>query len=181
MRNACKTWFYSLAHGLFGRRRTALEGNEDALGEIAFKQILDQERSRANRLNLPLSLITLWEAEPQGEKLNIPNLLPEVARCFRQRLRCTDIVGVHSDSKLGILLPHTSAEAAWLVLEDVYAKLTSLYDPDFIAQRLVYRIHTTELSPDRYSSPAQVRKTFPIDESVSLKKASVSISGNLWE
>jgi hypothetical protein len=181
MRNAWKTWFYSLTHGLSDTYQRALKDTDDALGEAAFKRILDQERSRANRLNLPLSLITLWEAEPQGKIPNCPNFLSEVARCFRCRLRCTDVVGVHSDSKLGILLPHTSAEAAWLVLEDVYAMLTSLYDPDFIAQRLVYRIHTSELTPERCSSPAQVRKPSPVNKAVSLKKASVSVSGSIWE
>ncbi len=120
-------------------------GTHGLLRDHEFKEALSQERSRAERTGLPLSLVILWEVEPKGTAtLRGSQLMGSLVKVLKKRIRCTDMVGCLDGGRVGLLLPHTCAESAWAVLRDAFDRISASCCWETIAERIVYRVYTSE-------------------------------------
>jgi len=75
-----------------------------------FEAILRYERARADRAGSSFSLVTL---EVEGYH-NKDNELKRLLQALRERIRTTDQLGWLDDRTIGILLPSTDLEGAWI-------------------------------------------------------------------
>lgn len=98
--------------------------SSEVLDVAAFRRALSVERSRADRTGQPLSLIMVCEpGGTEGPSHDGGGATERVAEEVVRRKRCTDIVGWVAPRRLGVLLPHTSAENAWHMLRNVRSRL----------------------------------------------------------
>ncbi len=124
-------------------------GGGNLQSETEFYEAMHRERSRADRTGLPLSLMIMWELDNNDADTlppREPMLLTSLARLLVDRVRCTDVVGRYEAAKLGVLLPHTTAEAAWTILQDVHSDLVRMYGSDDVLRKIFYRVHTTDMN-----------------------------------
>ncbi len=84
-----------------------------------FRMTMQQERTRADRYQRDLSLLTLDLARGQGQQPS-GRLL---ARALLRRLRSSDQIGWLEHQVLGVLLPETPGEGAWQLSEEILKAL----------------------------------------------------------
>jgi len=126
-------------HSLFSKVAAWFMGNGEGerehvrgmLGKEAFQKALLRERSRADRIGLPLSVLVVKYATENREREEdgtgrIP--LRQVARILSRRIRSTDIIGYLEEDKLGIILPHTSGEATLKLADYVQLSVQQCFD-----------------------------------------------------
>jgi lipopolysaccharide/colanic/teichoic acid biosynthesis glycosyltransferase len=79
------------------------------------RQVLERERTRADRTGDPFSLLTLT---PQRGCFELATSL-RLAKFLKRRLRLTDDAGWLDDRRIGVVLAHTPAQGAWRVADDI--------------------------------------------------------------
>lgn len=80
-----------------------------------FATVLNRERDRSDRTGQEFSLV-VFEVRADGPDLEAARKL---ASLLTERVRSTDNVGWLEDGRLAVVLPHTSAEGAWLFVSTV--------------------------------------------------------------
>lgn len=110
--------------------------------ESEFYDSLHIEKARADRTELPLSMVIFWEVS--NSKSNGHNVMGKLVKVLKRRIRCTDILGSFDTDKVGLLLPHTNADHTWELLKDVYARLSSICGGINIDECIFYRVHSTD-------------------------------------
>ena len=78
-------------------------------------RILERERVRADRTGDRFSLIAFLVRNPHTDE----GTLAFLAKALRRRLRVTDEAGWLSHACIGAILPHTPAQGAWTLADDV--------------------------------------------------------------
>lgn len=104
--------------GLF-RRKRARKAIPGVLNTEMMGHAVHRECSRANRIGLPLSLITIRCSDAAGALSHQQRvqMLLDVAEMLAVRVRLTDNVGWLGQDLLGVLLPHTSPAGAWYLVD----------------------------------------------------------------
>ncbi|MFL5330793.1 MAG: sugar transferase [Gemmataceae bacterium] len=84
------------------------------------QRTLHRERARANRTGEHLSLLSFRFPDAPARSF----AWPELARCIRARLRCTDEAGwLEEGIRAGVILPATPASGAWKLADDIILEL----------------------------------------------------------
>ena len=88
----------------------------------AFRDLLDRERARAERTGQEISLVVFDASRQNGTAVAC---LRELAYALASRVRAGDEIGWFSDKSIGVALPATSAEGAWIFADDVSTRTDS--------------------------------------------------------
>ncbi len=99
------------------RRRRAI-GSIHSLEN--FRVLLDRERARAERSGQEFSLVVFDASRQNGTAVAC---LRDLARELSSRVRATDEIGWFSDKSVGVFLPATSVDGAWIFADDVSARI----------------------------------------------------------
>jgi PleD family two-component response regulator len=114
------------------------------LDRRAFGNAMSRERSRADRSGTPFSLVVCSEpgSSGNGNGMLQSELMAGLAEALADRIRCTDVAGWFDDDVLAVILPHTTGQEAWNLVERVQARLKgrlrNAEGPDAIS----YRVHS---------------------------------------
>jgi len=148
---------------LFGNRN----GHGETPGVLAraeFHRALHQERSRADRTALPLSLVVVRDSlgpAPQSTDTDGRRALAELAKFITGRVRCTDIVGWFGKDKLGVLLPHTPGPEAWKLVDDVHSRFDGHVGNGDQSEHIDCRVYTYPLADGAGASDRRQLSLFP--------------------
>jgi hypothetical protein len=85
------------------------------VAQPGFHRALARERVRADRSQLPLSILVIELPADRQTERDIVFL----SQVFERRLRLTDIAGFFDDRRVAVLLPDTSKAGAWKVASDI--------------------------------------------------------------
>lgn len=91
------------------------------LSTVAFYQLLDKERFRADRLSNPFSLVII----PLPEALQTPAELRHIISCIQQQARLIDELGWFAPGTLGLYLFNTPEDGARKMLSRVRSHLNT--------------------------------------------------------
>ena len=117
-----------------------------------FRYLLERERARAERTGQEFSLVVFDASRHNGTAVTC---LEDLARSLAARVRTSDEVGWFTDKSIGVVLPATSAEGAWIFVDDV-ARRTESSGP--CLDRTVYTYPTKWIGPgDESGDDAQPR------------------------
>jgi GGDEF domain-containing protein len=83
--------------------------------EIEFRNIIEQERARADRNDHQFSLVVLDTNQPSEKKIGIRRLIQKISG----RIRSIDKIGWYDNQRIGIILPYTSGEGATKLAETI--------------------------------------------------------------
>jgi lipopolysaccharide/colanic/teichoic acid biosynthesis glycosyltransferase len=89
---------------------------ERVLSIEKFTVILNRERDRADRTGQEFSLAAFEVGNDRGKNCPSRNLV----RILTQRIRSTDDIGWLGDGRIAVVLPHTTAAAAWIFVNNVW-------------------------------------------------------------
>jgi len=104
---------FEYINSFFRVRETGIIKGVDPAGEFA--AVLNRERDRADRTGKGFSLVVFEVRADRGNLLSA-RALAERLTC---RIRSTDNIGWLDDGRLAVVLPHTDAEGAWLLVSTV--------------------------------------------------------------
>jgi GGDEF domain-containing protein len=89
----------------------------DFLTPQTFMETLEQERARVHRNGRPFSLVLFRLTEADGAQEAVPaDLLSAMAK----RVRAIDRLGRYDQEHIGLLLPHTAAEGARKISDELF-------------------------------------------------------------
>ena len=94
------------------RQARALHGLRSA---HELQTILEQERNRADRTGREFSVVVFDVGNSDQDRAAVRHLV----QVLDQRLRSTDEVGWFDEGRIGVVLPDTPAEGAWMLADDV--------------------------------------------------------------
>jgi len=89
-----------------------------------FRENINHECVRADRHNQRFSLAVFEVDTPDENSISVRRLV----RTLHNRLRNIDL-GWYSNRQIGVILPYTPAEGAWILAEDVCTLISSISEP----------------------------------------------------
>jgi PleD family two-component response regulator len=118
-----------------GRKQVdPLDNDHDGIDNIYqrsfFLKLIEMERCRSNRNNLPFSLLLFNVNQNQTTNWTTDELVKHISK----RVRRIDQLGWYDRHHIGILLPNTSAAGAQTIAKDICGK----QDTPFIFHTLTY-------------------------------------------
>lgn len=101
------------------------------INQRGFYEALGRERERASRLNLPLTLAYIdiddfKQINDRFDHITGDKVLASIGHMLSNSIRITDLAGRLGGDEFCILLPHTDAEGARIVLDKVHQTLSEL-------------------------------------------------------
>jgi diguanylate cyclase (GGDEF)-like protein len=101
------------------------------INQRGFYEALGRERERASRLKLPLTLAYIdiddfKQINDRFDHITGDKVLATIGHALRNSIRITDLAGRLGGDEFCILLPHTDAEGARIVLDKVHQTLSEL-------------------------------------------------------
>ncbi|MHC5034261.1 MAG: hypothetical protein ACYTFZ_04430 [Planctomycetota bacterium] len=114
------------------------------LDRRAFGAAMSRERSRADRSGTPFSLVVFSEPRRSGNGNGMPQseLMAGLSEALADRIRCTDVAGWFDDDVLAVILPHTTGQEAWNLVERVQARLKGRLKNSEDLDAISYRVHS---------------------------------------
>jgi len=80
-----------------------------------FSSIIHRERDRSDRTGQGFSLVIFEVGNGKKRSDSVRNLVP----ILTHRIRSTDAIGWLEDDRIGVILPHTTTESAWMFVANV--------------------------------------------------------------
>ena len=90
-----------------------------------FRAILERERAWADRNQSQFSVVVFGVGNPEADSTQVRHL----AHVLANRIRLTDYTGWFDGSRIGAILPETSANGAWRLADDVCQTVAAKASP----------------------------------------------------
>jgi lipopolysaccharide/colanic/teichoic acid biosynthesis glycosyltransferase len=107
-------------------RKTPVRGQRLIHDVMAFRQLIEYERDRADRSGRGFTVLRLSGRDASYDQLEA------AIRYLIQRIRSIDEIGWIDANCLGVLLPYTPTSGAWKVADDTLASLNTHAEPPYI-------------------------------------------------